>query len=29
MAYAPSNFVPVAWSVQGQKAIKLLRVPVD
>jgi len=29
MAYAPSNFVPVAWSVQGQKAIKLLRVAVE
>ena len=29
MAYAPSNFVPVAWTCQGQKWIKFLRVPVD
>jgi len=29
MAYAPANFVPVAWTCQNQKWIKFLRVPVD
>ena len=29
MAYAPPNFVPIAWTVQGQKWIKFLRVPVE
>ena len=27
-AYAPPNFVPIAWSCEGQKWIKFLRVPV-
>jgi hypothetical protein len=27
-AYAPPNFVPVAWSCKGQKWIKYLRIPV-
>jgi hypothetical protein len=27
-AYAPPNFVPIAWSCKGQKWIKYLRVPV-
>jgi hypothetical protein len=26
--YAPANFVPVAWTCEGQKWIKFLRVPV-
>ncbi len=28
-AYAPPNFVPVAWTCEGQKWIKFLRVPVE
>lgn len=27
-AYAPANFVPVAWTCEGQKWVKYLRVPV-
>jgi hypothetical protein len=27
-AYAPPNFVPVAWSCKGQKWVKYLRIPV-
>ena len=27
-AYAPPNFVPIAWSCKGQKWVKFLRVPV-
>lgn len=27
--YAPANFVPIAWTCEGQKWVKYLRVPVD
>jgi hypothetical protein len=27
-AYAPPNFVPIAWSCEGQRWIKFLCVPV-
>jgi hypothetical protein len=26
--YSPPNFVPIAWTVEGQRSIKILRVPV-
>jgi len=28
-AYAPANFVPVAWTCQKQRWIKFLRVPIE
>lgn len=28
-AYAPPNFVPIAWSCEKQKWVKFMRVPVD
>jgi hypothetical protein len=26
--YAPPNFVPIAWTCEGQKGVKVLRIPV-